>query len=105
MNCLAAVVNRLKQDGAELTCDEIHGVKDRQQRPLAILAAEYGRVKELFDVDLWRGPLADAQTAWEKIPPAIRKMSGMSEEDFAGLVASHNQRALKERAGKVKLKF
>jgi hypothetical protein len=29
----------------------------------------------------------------------------MSEEDFAGVVAGLNQRTLKERAGKVKIKF
>lgn len=105
MNCVSHVVARMKECDDSLSPADLTDLKDRQQRPLGVLAAEYSMLTKLFDADLWRGTIAEVQQAWDKIPPATRKMSGMTEEDFAGIVAGLNQRTLKERAGKVKIKF
>lgn len=105
MNCVSQVVARMRECDDCLTPADLTDLKDRQERPLGVLAAEYSMLTKLFDPGLWRGTIAEVQQAWDKIPPAVRKMSGMSEEDFAGVVAGLNQRTLKERAGKVKIKF
>lgn len=105
MNCVEKAVARMKELGDVLTPADLADLKDRQQRPLGVVAAEYGKLGALFDIDLWRGTLADVQGAWNAIPLAIRKNGGATEEDFAGIIAGFNQRALKEKAGKVKLKF
>ncbi len=105
MNCIEKAVARMKEQGDVLTSADLSELKDRQQRSFGVVSAEYGKLAPLFDIDLWRGTLADVQGAWNAIPPAVRKQGGASEEDFAGIVAGFNQRQLKEKAGKVKLKF
>ncbi len=104
MNCLSQVIKRMKETGDKLTYADLHGLKDRSQRSLATLAAEQHRLKELFDVHLWRDNLDDLKNAWDKIPPQAQKSSGVTPENFAALSAELTQRTLKERAGKFKLK-
>lgn len=105
MNCVSQAVARMKETGDSLTPADLTDLKDRQGRSLGVLAAEYGTLTKLFDPSLWHGTLGDVQEAWNKIPPGVRKNSGMTETDFEGVVASFNQRTLKERGGKVKIKF
>jgi hypothetical protein len=105
MNCVGKAIARMKEQGDVLTPADLSHLVDRDKRPLGVVAAEYGALKSLFDIDLWKGTLADVQGAWNAIPEASRKGGGATEEDFAGIVAGFNQRGLKEKAGKVKLKF
>jgi hypothetical protein len=106
MNCMGQAVERMKECGDAVTSADLSGLCDRQQRSLGTVAAEYGRLGALFDVALWRnGTLEDAQTAWNGIPAAVRKNGGITDAEFEGVVAAFTQRQLKEKAGKVKLKF
>jgi hypothetical protein len=105
MNCIDKAVARMKEQGDVLTPADLSLIKDRGGRPLGVVAAESGNLGALFDIDLWHGTLADVQGAWNAIPPLVRKSGGATEEDFAGIIAGFNQRQLKEKAGKVKLKF
>lgn len=104
MNCLDEAVKKLKDAGETLNAEDLD-LRDRNGRPLGWMAAEFGKLNKLLDADLWRGSLEEVQSVWEKIPPSVRKSSGMTEEDFAGVIASFHQRALKEKAGKIRLKF
>jgi hypothetical protein len=106
MNCVERAVARMKECGDALSAADLSGICDRRQRPLGALAAEYGKLAPLFDIALWQGgTLSDAQAAWNGIPAAVRQNGGISDADFEGIVAGFHQRALKEKAGKVKLKF
>jgi hypothetical protein len=105
MNCVDKAVARMKECGDALSAADLSGVRDRQQRPLGVVAAEYGKLGAFFDSALWRGTLTDAQDAWNAIPVAVRKNGGITDADFEGIVAGFHQRQLKENAGKVKLKF
>ncbi|MEZ0224966.1 MAG: ankyrin repeat domain-containing protein [Alphaproteobacteria bacterium] len=105
MNCLPQAVARMKETSDSLNPSDLTDLKDRKGRCLGVLAAEYGALTKLFDPALWHGTLDDVQQAWNKIPPGVRKTSGMTDADFEGVVASFNQRTLKERGGKVKIKF
>jgi ankyrin repeat protein len=105
MNCLEETVARMKACGDTLTGEELHGIKDRHGHSLAILAADCGKLSRLFDPDLWPVTLDAVKAAWEQIPPAARKSGGMGDEEFGSVIAALNQRALREKSGKLKLKL
>ncbi len=104
MNCLDAVVEKMKQSGDKLSFDDLHGLKDRTGRSLAVLAAEYMQVKKLFDPAFWTGDVEGLKASWDKIPAATQKQSGITADDFQSLVAAHHQQNLKSGAGRFKLK-
>jgi hypothetical protein len=99
MDCLTEAVRRLAETGGGLSPQDLAGVRDREHRPLWLVAAEHGRLKPLFALDLWRAR-EEAVQAWNAIPGDLRRAGGMSEDDFAGLVAGFDRRALKEKSAR-----
>lgn len=104
MNCLSAVVEKMKATGDGFCFDDLHGMKDREGRSFATLAAERGQLQKIFDLDLWREKFPEMQAAWDKLPPRVQEKSGMSPETLAGMTAELHQRRLREKAGRFSLK-
>jgi len=104
MNCLKAVVGKMREAGDVFTPDDLHGMKDREQRSLAALAAERGQLKNIFALDLWGDDIGGMETAWHKLPPGLREKSGVTAEVLATVTAEARQKRLHEKAGRFTLK-
>lgn len=104
LNLLGEALDKMKEAGDTLSHGDLYGLKDRGGRPLGVLAAERGRLKDLFDAALWRGNLDELQKCWEEVPVTAKVNSGLTAEGFQSLIAEHRQLALRNRAPRFRLK-
>ena len=104
MNNLDKVIEKMKACGDTFSFADMHELKDRSGRSVAVLAAETGQLGKLFDPEFWKSDVEGLKAAWNKIPAPTQKSSGVTQDSFAALVASHHQNILKAGANRFKLK-
>ena len=98
MNNLDKVIEKMKASGDTFSYADMHELKDRSGRSVAVLAAETGQLGKLFDPEFWKSDVEGLKAAWNKIPAPTQKSSGITNDSFAALVASHHQMILKSGA-------